>query len=277
MATLRIRRACGDGGKHGRVVAVMAFATCTLSYATLGGIARAECIDCGSYLHWVGGVDTPGYAHGVSISGSYAYVVDLDAGLQVIDITDPASPQLVGGVGTSDWAYSIAVSGSHAYVAAREAGLQVIDITDPVSPQLVGGVDTPDAAWGVAISGSHAYVADGSAGLQVAPLQCNIVGVESPDLMNVSGLYRLANHPNPFNPSTTIVYEILTAGPVRLQVFDLRGHLVRTLRDEWSLAGRHAAQWDGRDRDGRDLPSAVYLSRLHAGGKVALGRMTLVR
>jgi len=235
MATLRIESACSDGGTRGRGVLVMVFATCVLSCACLGGIARAECIDYGSYLHWVSGVNTP------------------------------------------DYAYGVAISGSHAYVADGVAGLQVIDITDPASPQLVGGVDTPGEAFGVAISGSHAYVADYDAGLQIAPLQCTEVGVESPDLLNVSSLYRLANHPNPFNPSTTIVYELPTAGPVRLQVYDLRGHLVRTLRDEWALPGRHEAQWDGRDRDGRELPSAVYLSRLHAGGKVTMGRMTLVR
>jgi len=123
----------------------------------------------------VGGVDTPGYATGVAISGSYAYVADDIAGLQVIDITDPASPQLVGGVDTLDHAEGVAISGNHAYVAGQRAGLQVIDITDPASPQRVGGVDTPGYAYGVAISGNHAYVADNGAGLQVAPLQCDAV------------------------------------------------------------------------------------------------------
>ena len=85
------------------------------------------------------------------------------------------------------------------------------------------------------------------------------------------------NHPNPFNPSTTIAYEVPAAGPVRLQVFDLRGRLVRTLVDEAMDAGRHDAQWDGRDAEGRELPSAVYLSRLQAGAHVEMGRMTLVR
>jgi len=173
MATLRIESACSDGGTRGRGVLVMVFATCVLSCACLGGIARAECIDYGSYLHWVSGVNTPDYAYGVAISGSHAYVADGVAGLQVIDITDPASPQLVGGVDTPYDAAGVAISGSHAYVADVEAGLQVIDITDPASPQLVGGVDTPGRAYGVAISGSHAYVADGSAGLQVAPLHCD--------------------------------------------------------------------------------------------------------
>jgi 7,8-dihydropterin-6-yl-methyl-4-(beta-D-ribofuranosyl)aminobenzene 5'-phosphate synthase len=83
--------------------------------------------------------------------------------------------------------------------------------------------------------------------------------------------------PNPFNPSTTVAYEVPAVGPVRLQVFDLRGRLVRTLIDESMDAGSHEVQWDGRGDDGRELPSAVFLLRLEAGGKVATGRMTLVR
>ena len=83
--------------------------------------------------------------------------------------------------------------------------------------------------------------------------------------------------PNPFNPSTTVAYEVPDAGPVRLQVFDLCGRLVRTLVDESVPAGRHEVRWDGQDSDGRESPSAVYLSRLEARGKVAMGRMTLVR
>ena len=174
MAALEIRSTRGERGKHRRGVLVMVLATCVLSWACLGGAARAECIDYGDYLHWVGNVITPGYAEGVAISGSYAYVADYAAGLQVIDITDPASPQLVGGVDTPHYAEGIAISGNHAYVADW-SGLQVIDITDPASPQLVGGVDTPGYAYGVAISGNHAYVADNGAGLQVAPLQCDAV------------------------------------------------------------------------------------------------------
>lgn len=71
----------------------MVLATCVLSWACLGGAARSECIDYGDYLHWVGGVDTPGYAWGVAISASHAYVAGDNAGLQVIDITDQRSPQ----------------------------------------------------------------------------------------------------------------------------------------------------------------------------------------
>ena len=48
--------------------------------------AEAECIDYGDYLHWVGSLDTPGSAYGVTVSGTHAYVADFEAGLQVLPV-----------------------------------------------------------------------------------------------------------------------------------------------------------------------------------------------
>jgi hypothetical protein len=115
----------------------------------------------------VGGFDTSGQALGVTVSGNYAYVADWDAGLQVIDVSNPATTQRVGGYDTSGFARSVAVSGNCAYVADSTAGLQMIDVSNPANPQRVGGHDTGLAAQGVAVSGNYAYVADYDAGLQV--------------------------------------------------------------------------------------------------------------
>src|SRR5687767_8751998 len=62
----------------------------------------------------VGGYDTSGTAVGVAVSGNYAYVADYTAGLQVIDVSNPASPQRVGGYDTSGLASGVAVSGNYA-------------------------------------------------------------------------------------------------------------------------------------------------------------------
>jgi hypothetical protein len=86
------------------------------------------------------------------------------------------------------------------------------------------------------------------------------------------------NYPNPFNPQTTIWYELPAALPVDLQVYDLRGRLVRTLASgQVEAAGEHRIIWDGRDRQGRTVSSGTYLYRLDAGGNQLFGRMALVR
>ena len=106
-------------------------------------------------------------AIGVAVSGIYAYVAGVDAGLRVIDVSTPTNPMEVGFFDTPGWAMGVAVSGSNTYVADYDAGLRVIDVSDPSSPAEVGYEDTPGWAWGVAVAGGQAYVADRDAGLGV--------------------------------------------------------------------------------------------------------------
>ncbi len=72
----------------------------------------------------------------------------------------------------------------------------------------------------------------------------------------------LDNIPNPFNLLTEVVFDLARSGPVRLTVHDVRGRLVRVLRDGSLEAGRHTERWDGRDAAGREVASGTYLLRL---------------
>ncbi|MHB8080062.1 MAG: LVIVD repeat-containing protein [Candidatus Krumholzibacteriia bacterium] len=82
--------------------------------------------------------------------------------------------------------------------------------------------------------------------------------------------------PNPFNPRTTIRYDVPAAGgDVRLELYDARGRLVRTLVAGRQAAGRQATVWDGRDDAGRRVPSGVYFARLRATGCDAVVKLTL--
>ncbi len=83
--------------------------------------------------------------------------------------------------------------------------------------------------------------------------------------------------PNPFNPLTVISYSLDAAGPMRLDVLDARGRLVRILESGVREAGTHDVRWDGRDGSGRRVASGVYLVRLRSGGNDATGKMTLAR
>jgi len=88
----------------------------------------------------------------------------------------------------------------------------------------------------------------------------------------------LPNVPNPFNPRTTIGYGLRVAGVPSLTVYDLRGRMVRELLDgSLQPAGRHTSTWDGRDADGRSVPTGVYLVRLRAGDDVDDRKITLTR
>ena len=85
------------------------------------------------------------------------------------------------------------------------------------------------------------------------------------------------NYPNPFNPETTIEYELAQPGPVRLSVYNVLGQRVRTLVDAWQPAGRHRVRWRGRRDDGRPAASGVYFYELQAGERQTRRKMLLLR
>ena len=87
----------------------------------------------------------------------------------------------------------------------------------------------------------------------------------------------LGNHPNPFNPSTTIVFDMPAAGAANLSVYNLKGQLVKTLTNESKPAGRHSFTWDGTDSLNRPVSSGVYFYRLTAAGHTESKKMVLVK
>jgi hypothetical protein len=146
----------------------------------------------------------------------------------------------------------------------------VFDLTDLIGPEfqfrLVFGSDVAITAPGFWIDD----ISFDTGNVIVA------VGDDSdrPPLPTVS----LNAYPNPFNPQTTIAWEISTPGPLSIEVFDLRGQKVRTLWDEpvASTAGR--VVWNGRGDSGRAASSGIYLVRLKdAQGRVARLRVSLVK
>ncbi len=72
-----------------------------------------------------------------------------------------------------------------------------------------------------------------------------------------------ANYPNPFNPVTTVVYDLPYPAMVHMMVFDVAGHCIRTLAVEEKPAGRHKAIWDGADDHGQRVASGVYFYRVN--------------
>ncbi|MBK8166932.1 MAG: hypothetical protein IPK64_13395 [bacterium] len=83
--------------------------------------------------------------------------------------------------------------------------------------------------------------------------------------------------PNPFNPRTTLRFELPHTALVHLAIHDLRGRLVRSLVDEELAAGEHEKVWNGLDDTGAPVASGTYLARIDAGGQLATSWLTLIR
>ena len=87
----------------------------------------------------------------------------------------------------------------------------------------------------------------------------------------------LSGEPNPFSENTTFHFSLTKSGPVNLEIFDIRGRLVRKLVNGSLPAGARQTVWDGRDDASRDVASGVYFVRLKAGEEKAHGRVVLLR
>lgn len=84
------------------------------------------------------------------------------------------------------------------------------------------------------------------------------------------------NHPNPFNPSTTINYSIAEDSFVSLDIYNIKGQLIRTLVAQTQPAGQHSVEWNGKDNQGKNVSSGIYLYKMSAGGRYTSTRKMIM-
>ncbi len=105
-----------------------------------------------------------------------------------------------------------------------------------------------------------------------------ISAVEQPEFAETVESYALgANYPNPFNPTTTIVYTLPEAGAVSLKVYNIMGQEVRTLIDQQMSAGAHQVRWDGKNDVGQPVTSGVYFYEIRVAQFKAMKKMLLIK
>jgi hypothetical protein len=105
-----------------------------------------------------------------------------------------------------------------------------------------------------------------------------LVGLENgPGTTRVDEFRLFQNFPNPFNPTTTIRYELPKEGRVRVSVFNLLGEEVATLVDGRRAAGAHEVRWNANNQGGTPFPSGVYFVKVEAGTSVEIKRMMLLK
>ncbi|RMH62849.1 MAG: hypothetical protein D6677_08785 [Calditrichaeota bacterium] len=105
-----------------------------------------------------------------------------------------------------------------------------------------------------------------------------ITGIrEAPPVALPTHIRLYPNYPNPFNPATTLRYDLPRRQRVRIDIFNTAGQRVRLLVNRVHEPGRHEISWDGRNDAQRMLPSGIYYYRFRAGTSVYNGRMMLLK
>ena len=88
----------------------------------------------------------------------------------------------------------------------------------------------------------------------------------------------ISNYPNPFNPATTIKFDLLQSGKVELSIYNIKGQKVKTLMDAYSAKGSFNLVWNGKDNSGKQVASGNYMAKCTLNGKeIATTKMTLLK
>ncbi|MEK6731401.1 MAG: putative Ig domain-containing protein [Pseudomonadota bacterium] len=107
-------------------------------------------------LKLVGSHDTPGYADNVATDGNFAFIADGSSGLQIVDISNPATPTVVANY-ISSYVYDVQIQGTMAFLATSN-GLRIIDISNPTVPIQLGSAATYAEAVSIAVSDTRALI-----------------------------------------------------------------------------------------------------------------------
>ncbi|HEX7343093.1 MAG TPA: T9SS type A sorting domain-containing protein, partial [bacterium] len=222
----------------------------------------------------VGSFQKPsGAALDVRVSQNVAYMAYDINGMVLVDVSDPFAPVELGSCNQAFYAHGVDYADGYAVVACSGwQRLYVVDVSDPAQMVVTGYHWTEAGALGVSVIGGCAYVVENnyleiydiSAALPVNPWET------TPSTPSSFRLHPC--HPNPFNPTTILSFDLPVAGLVKLEVFDINGRAVLSgsgpeggLRSAtptmaWLPAGTHQITFDGSD-----LPSGIYLARMFAG------------
>ncbi|MBU8921469.1 MAG: M6 family metalloprotease domain-containing protein [Bacteroidales bacterium] len=143
--------------------------------------------------------------------------------------------------------------------------------------KLTGTIDLAGAS-----SGYYDFVVenpDGQTVVLAGAFQVIDTTVTDSEIPDVPGEFALSqNVPNPFNPITTIAFDIASDQQVSLKIYDVQGRLIRTLVNEYMPARSHSVRWDGKNERGTNVASGVYFYQLQAGSEYrAVKKLVLMR
>ena len=119
-------------------------------------------------------------------------------------------------------------------------------------------------------NGESVYSNEASAMVETGIRELEIIPI--PDVYNLS-----QNYPNPFNPSTVIKYQLPISSNAQLNIYNVKGQLVKTLVNETQNSGYYNITWDGKDNDNREVASGLYVYRIIAGDYTKTKRMLLLK
>jgi len=222
-----------------------------------------------------------------ALYGNYAYVADDDGGIKILDISDKVNPVMVDSLllnNSSRINQDLLVENDLLFITDRGWNeIFVFDLYCPDAPTLTFNYRWDKYTNEMELLDTYLYCAHGV--LNTYPK--DYPGLSILDLSHVNIPFKknlppyhvltLSNHPNPFNPSTTISYHLPEVSRVSLSIYNIKGQLVRAIVNDIKSAGEHSVIWDGIDDREQPVDSGIYLYQLKAGIEVVSKKMVLLK
>ena len=105
----------------------------------------------------------------------------------------------------------------------------------------------------------------------------NVTSLDAPQPVVAESFVLHQNFPNPFNPMTTIRYDVNAANYVRIDIYSAIGQHIKTLVNQKHAPGNYSVEWEGTDQSGTPVSSGIYMYRMHSGQFETVRKMIFLR
>ncbi len=210
----------------------------------------------------------------IQVKGDYAYIASFGTGLYVLDISNYAYIFKVDSLETESAVSGLELVGDDLLLVSDWAdGIKLVDISDPTNIAVVDSHDTQGYAYNACSVGDYLYVCD--------YYDFIIFDIYAPPGVKddpgsgylPNGFARLhPAYPNPFNPTTTVEFDLRRAERVNVSVYNITGEEVAVLCDRFYQPGTHRLQFDARD-----LASGIYFITFETGDVKQTQKVLLVK
>ncbi len=232
----------------------------------------------------VGYYDPAGFCYDLELAGKYAYMAASSQGILVLDISDPSGPFLLNTYLTNDQktplglAYknsllyvSTSFGGLYSYYCYQNGTIKEIGhhIPKSIHSEIFWGNDLTRP---VVDTNNRIYVGLGVLGVDQLATTYTISRLDQSVSVSNIDFNLSQNFPNPFNPETTIKFNLNSSGIVKLEVYNNAGKLVAILANKYYSAGNHEIIWNASK-----FPSGIYLYRLNSGKYSIAKKMILLK
>ena len=186
--------------------------------------------------------------------------------LYIIDTSDISTPTLINTIPISD--YQTYILNNNLYVFDDNWNqIHVYDITDTINPQWLGYLNFNYQISDLLQYQDYIIIVTKHQGIFVYEDLWNLVQEKTHEIQINSNNYFISNHPNPFNPSTTIEFVLKNDSQVEISIYNIKGQKIKTLSNNEFTEGDYSIIWDGDDESGNSISSGIYFYKLNVNGK----------